>query len=91
MNDIALDKETGKIDIDTVMTGVSSSMRGKRILLMETLKQLSSQQTNGQVAEQDLINAVEGKISSYDYEDLIDKLKREGDVSEPRNGFLYPL
>jgi len=83
----ALDRETGKIDIDILQTGQSQSERNLVKTILKFIKDLS---VNGEpVLAKELYDfAEENNISKEKAQDAVGKLKKIGDIYEPRNGLL---
>ncbi len=89
---VAMDLETGKVDIDTLMTGTRKSQRDKMLILMDLIEDLDKgNQGNG--AEQEDIYRIgqeqgltEGFIREY-----LSKFKHDGDVYEPKPGYFKVL
>ena len=89
---VAMDLETGKVDIDTLMTGTRKSQRDKILALMDIIQELDvGNQGNG--AQQEEIyrmgqdqGLTEGFIREY-----LAKFKHDGEIYEPRPGFLKVL
>jgi replicative DNA helicase Mcm len=87
---VAMDEETGRIDIDRIATGTSASSRNKIIIIKELLADLENKMKPVDI--RDLIQAAEEKgISESDAEEVVQKLKRGGDLFEPRPGFVQRL
>jgi replicative DNA helicase Mcm len=85
---VGLDKETGKIDIDRIATGIGASRRERIYTIKEIIKGLEAQ-VGKMVPQEDIQKAAQEKgISSSDVEEILEKLKREGDLYEPRFGFF---
>lgn len=85
---VGFDKETGKIDIDRIATGISASQRSHIIVVKEIITELENKV--GKIIPLDDI-AEEAKnrgISEDKLEEVLEKLKRVGEVFEPRRGFL---
>jgi replicative DNA helicase Mcm len=88
LRQVAFDEKTGTIDIDRIATGIPASDRNRRITVLELLDQLGKEQ-NGPVPIEKLQQAAESKgISAAEIEDLVTKLRRSGDIFEPRPGYV---
>lgn len=81
----AMDLETGKIDIDILQTGQSKSERN---LVKTVLKYINDLSENGEpVDTKDLLEFAEKEGHSKEkVNDALSKLKKIGDVYEPRHG-----
>lgn len=86
--EVGFDRETGRIDIDRISTGIPASKRDKIYAIKEIISELEG--TIGKTIPIDdvLKAAVEKGIGESDVEEIIEKLKREGDLFEPRYGFV---
>src|SRR3989338_4213799 len=85
---VGLDRETGKIDIDRITTGIGASQR-ERIHTIRELLQGLEEQLGKAIPLEDLQRLAQEKgMSASDVEEIIERLKRSGDVFEPRYGFL---
>lgn len=84
---VGFDKETGTIDIDRIATGVPASERNKIILVREAIIHLESR-IGKMIPINELLAEMADKVSEAELEDIIDKLKRSGDIFEPKRGFV---
>lgn len=90
LSEIALDKETGQIDIDRISTGIPSSERSKITIIKELIDKLSEK--SKQIAVQDLIDmAKERNINEGDVDEVIERLKRSGDIFEPKPALIQKI
>jgi len=85
---LGTDPETGKIDIDRIETGISSSQRSRIHELLEIVKDLEQSEGKRIPIESLLREAKERGMSQMLVEELIDKLKQKGDLFEPRPGHI---
>ena len=91
LTEIATDKETGKIDIDRLSSGISASARGQIINIKEIINHLT-EKIGRDIPIADVIMEASSKgISAEKVEESIEKLKRSGDIFEPRSGFIQKL
>lgn len=89
LRQVAFDEKTGTIDIDRITTGISASVRSKLIILKEIVAQLD---TGAGVSEEEILKFAEEKgISQSEAEEVLAKLKRSGDVFEPKPGFYKKM
>jgi len=88
LNQVGLDPETGKIDIDRISTGYSASERGKIVQVREIIAELESALGKTIPLDDIIREAGEKNISEEVVEEAIEKLKRSGDIFEPRSGFI---
>ncbi|MBN1156700.1 minichromosome maintenance protein MCM [Candidatus Woesearchaeota archaeon] len=88
LGEVGMDKETGKIDIDRISTGIPASERSKIGQIREIIAGLEG--TLGKTIPIDDImrEASDRGIKDEDVEEAIEKLKRTGDLFEPKSGFI---
>ncbi|TAL56181.1 MAG: minichromosome maintenance protein MCM, partial [Nanoarchaeota archaeon] len=88
LEQVGYDRETGKIDIDRISTGMGASQRSKIFGVKEIIQNLET--AHGKMIPiDDVIKAAQEKgISENETTEIIDRLKRQGDVYEPRRGFI---
>ncbi|MAG08014.1 AAA family ATPase [Candidatus Woesearchaeota archaeon] len=88
---VGFDKETGKIDIDRITTGITASQRNVIIIIKDIINDL--EKTIGKtIPIEDVVKeAKEQKIEEDKVEEVIERLRRSGDVFEPRRGFISRL
>jgi replicative DNA helicase Mcm len=85
---LGVDAETGELDIDRIVTGITTSQRNRIITIREIIKDLESKY-NGEIPLEDVMDAAEAKgISKSRTEEIIEKMKREGELYEPKHGIL---
>lgn len=85
---VGLDRETGKIDIDRISTGIPASQRDKIFSVKEVIAELESRLGKTIPITDVLREAMERGVSEENVEEIIEKLKRSGDIYEPKAGFL---
>ena len=84
LSQLGMDYETGRIDIDKIESGVTASKRRKIGIVLDIINEL---QKSGEVAVEDVRAAAEDQgVENVD--DILDRLKREGTIFEPKAGFL---
>ena len=84
------DEETQSFDIDRITTGITSSKRGKILLVKEILAQLESR-LGKLLPIEELEKAIEDKISKAELEEAIDQLSKSGDIFRPKKGFIQKI
>lgn len=88
LSQVGLDPETGKIDIDRIAIGVSASQRSKILVIKEIIAELETK-IGKTIPIDDVISEASAKdIVEEQVEEAIEKLKRSGDLFEPRRGFV---
>ncbi len=90
LSQVGYDEETQSFDIDRITTGITSSKRGKILLVKEILAQLESR-LGKLLPIEELEKAIEGKLSKTELEDAIDQLSKSGDIFRPKKGFIQKI
>lgn len=89
--EVGLDKETGKIDIDRIATGISASQRSHISIIKEIINELESK-IGKTIPIDDVIEESKGRgITEEKVEEVLERLKRVGEIFEPRRGFLSKI
>ena len=88
LRQVAMDEETGQIDIDRIATSMPASQRNKIMTIKELVAELENK-VGKVVPLDDIVKAASEKgLSEAEIEDIIQKLKKSGDIFEPRHGFI---
>jgi replicative DNA helicase Mcm len=88
---VALDEETGRIDIDRIATDTPATERNKIGVLKEIINELENK-LGKTIPLEDIIKEAEEKgLNEADVEEVIQRLKRAGDLFEPRRGFISKI
>jgi replicative DNA helicase Mcm len=88
---VGFDYETGQIDIDRIGTGITASERGKIIGVRDIINELEGK-VGKVIPIGDIISeAAEKGITEDKVNESVDKLKRSGEIYEPRSGFLSKI
>ncbi len=88
---VGFDRETGKIDIDRITTGISASQRSYILTIKEIISDLEPKFNKLIPIEEIVNNAREKGVDEDKVEESLEKLKRSGDVFEPRRGFISKI
>ena len=88
---IGIDKETGKIDIDQIGTGITATTRNRIHLLREVIEELESKLGKTIPLEEVVIESVKKGIDEEKLEELIESMKRAGEIFEPKRGFIQKI
>jgi len=89
MRQVAFDEKTGTFDVDRIATDMPASARNKIIIIKEIIHDLEGKLGNKTIPIEDVIKtAAEKDITEAEAEEILQKLKRSGDVFEPRRGFV---
>jgi len=91
MSQVGIDPDTGKIDVDVLTTGVSSSARSNIIVIKEAINDLENKIGKTIPVEDIVREAQEKGVSADKAEEVIEKLKRSGDIFEPKRGFIQKI
>ncbi|MBU0614694.1 MAG: minichromosome maintenance protein MCM [Nanoarchaeota archaeon] len=88
---VGLDPETGKIDIDRISTGISASQRSHIVTIKQIITELETK-IGKTIPIDDIVAAAKEKgVEEEKVEEIIQKLKRSGDLFEPRRGFISKI
>ena len=91
LSQIGIDPETGKIDMDVISTGIPSSERNKWIQIREIINHLEKE-LGKTIPIEDIIKEAQDKgIEEEKVDEAIDKLKRSGDIFEPKRGYIQKI
>ncbi|MCF2144305.1 MAG: minichromosome maintenance protein MCM [Candidatus Heimdallarchaeota archaeon] len=89
LRQVGIDPETGKIDIDVVMVGTSSSTRSKIETLMDIISELEAENQNKAVPMERIIEkAAEFGMKRDFVERNIERMRQDGMLFQPRAGFI---
>ena len=92
LNQIAKDKDTGKIDIDRIGSRITATQRGGISVVKEVISSLEEQMGAKIIPIENIIEAAQEKnISKEQVEDILEKLRRSGDIFEPKRNFVQKL
>ncbi|MFB6202994.1 MAG: minichromosome maintenance protein MCM [Candidatus Nanohaloarchaea archaeon] len=87
---VGTDPETGDFDIDMIESGVSSSQRNRLQTVKHIIEDLAGSDDSAEIEEVIELAEDEG-ISEDKAEDIIEKLKREGELFEPKQGHVQKI
>ncbi|MBD3313364.1 AAA domain-containing protein, partial [Candidatus Woesearchaeota archaeon] len=88
LKQVGMDRETGQIDIDRITTGVTASQRSTISVVREAINELEGK-IGKTIPVEDIVRDAEEKgIKPESVDEAIEKLKRSGDLFEPRRGFI---
>jgi replicative DNA helicase Mcm len=81
---VGTDRETGKIDIDIIATGISHSQHDRMRIIMDIIKRLCDESKDGNAARNDIIIESETNgVAAEKVKEVLDRLKRNGQIYEP--------
>jgi len=87
LKQVGVDPETGKLDVDW-MVGKPKSQRDKITILLDLIKAVMNEYGGEAPEEEVLERAEEEGIDKMKARTIIDRLKRDGEITEPRQGIL---
>ena len=85
---VGFDYETGQMDIDRISTGITASTRNKIIVVREIINEIDATGKKTIPIEEIMGMATEKNLTESQVEEVIEKLKREGEIFEPRRGWV---
>ena len=89
LKDVVTDPETGKIDIDLILTGQThtqiENMRRVLAIIKEKSKGAEPVAVDEIVSEASQFGLTRDKV-----EELLNKLEKKGEIYRPRHGFVKP-
>jgi replicative DNA helicase Mcm len=88
LEEVGIDVSSGKIDIDSIMTGKPKSLRDKLQAVLATIVEMEKE--TGIVERKALIEQLQTKHDIYpqEAERLLNQLIKEGTIYSPREGYL---
>jgi len=91
LSKVGIDPETGELDIDRIVSGITAKQRNNIMQIKELINELSDKYGNA-IPTDELINeSVNRGITAEKAEELIEKMKREGEIFEPKHGVIRKL
>ncbi|MFP4112460.1 MAG: hypothetical protein ACLFUO_05665, partial [Candidatus Woesearchaeota archaeon] len=91
LSQVGMDPKTGKIDIDRISTGITASQRGNISNIKNIINELEKS-VGKTIPVEDIVEMAKQKgIEESTVTEAVEKLKRSGDIFEPRRGFISKL
>ena len=88
---VGFDYETGQMDIDKISTGITTAQRSKMVLIREIINELEKKMGKS-IPLQEVVNEASNHgIDEDKVMEVIDKMRKEGMVFEPKRGFLSKI
>lgn len=87
LRQVAFDEKTGTFDVDR-LSETPASTRNKLITMKEIIHELEAKVGKAIPIEDIIKTALEKEITEAESEEILQKLKRAGDIFEPRRGFI---
>jgi replicative DNA helicase Mcm len=91
MQEVGLDPQTKRFDIDLIATGTSSNQRSKILIIKQIIEELEKDVGKVIPIEEIVDKAIKSDINESQTYESIDKLKRTGDIFEPRRGHIQRI
>jgi len=92
LNQIAKDSETGKIDIDRIGSRITATQRSSISIIKEIINSLEDQLSSKVIPIENIVEAAQEKnIPKEKVDEAMEKLRRSGDIFEPKRGFIQRL
>jgi replicative DNA helicase Mcm len=88
---VGFDPETGQIDIDRIGSGITASTRNKMSVVREIINAFESKGKKTIPIEDIMSEATEKGLTESNVEEVIEKLKRSGDIFEPKRGHIQKI
>lgn len=91
LRQVAFDEETGTIDIDRISTNIPATQRNRISIIKEIINELESK-LGKIIPIPELMEEAEAKgIEQAETEEIVQKLKKVGDLFEPRRGYVSKI
>jgi replicative DNA helicase Mcm len=89
LEQVGIDPETGEFDADIIESGVTSSERNR----LQSVKRIVNEMAdNGEVEIEEVLDEAEEEGFERDQaEEVIDRLKRDGELYEPKQGYIQKI
>ncbi len=92
LNQIAKDSETGKIDIDRLSSRITATQRSTIAIIKDIINSAEEELRSKIIPVEHIVNAAQEKnISRELVDETLEKLRRTGDIFEPKRGFIQKL
>ena len=87
LQQLGVDFETGRIDIDKLESGITTSQRSRIRIIMDIINDLESKTGSKNVSVEDVIAAAEEQ-GIKNIEETLERLRSDGTVFTPKPGFV---
>ena len=88
---VGFDKETGKIDIDRIATGIGASQRSHILVVKDIITELESRLGKIIPIEEIIAEAKNRGLDEGKVDEALERLKRSGDIYEPKRNSIGRL
>jgi replicative DNA helicase Mcm len=91
LQQVGMDTETGELDIDRIVTGITTSQRNKIFQVRDIIKEMEAK-FGANIPIADIIDAAKAKgLEESKVEEIIEKMRRDGEIFEPKHGVIRKL
>lgn len=89
LKEVAFDTATGKIDIDTLMTGTRKSQRDKITQFIDIIDKIEAKHDDDGAPEEEIFEeAMNDGLTESFVREYLGKMKHEGEIMEPKPGII---
>ncbi|MBI4018477.1 MAG: minichromosome maintenance protein MCM [Candidatus Aenigmarchaeota archaeon] len=89
LQQLGYDVETGRFDIDKLESGVTASRRKRMVTVLEIIGRM--QREEGKEVDVEDVKASAEELGMESIDEILEQLKREGSIYEPRPGFIRKI
>lgn len=89
--EVGIDPETGKLDIDRISGAMPASERGKVITVRDIIFKMDEEGKKTIPINDIMAEAMKRGIKQEHVEEALEKLKRTGDIFQPKQGFVQKI
>ena len=90
LTQVGYDYETKTFDIDRISTGISSSQRGRILLVKDIITKLETR-LGKLIPIEEIYRELQGKIEQKEIDETLEKLYISGDIFHPKKGFVQKM
>ena len=88
---VGVDPDTGELDIDRIISGITATQRNKITKVRDIINNLDSK-FGGDIPIDELLNAAEAEgIDKAKAEEIVDRMRRDGEIFEPKHGIIKKM
>ena len=92
LRQIGMDPESGQIDIDRITTGITARTRSNIHVVKDIINELVGVMGDEPIPVEDIVRECEIKgVSEKNVDEVLEKLKRSGDIYSPKQGFISKI
>lgn len=88
LKQVGTDPETGEMDIDRLVSGITSLQRNRIVIIKDVIKAFENQYPNGVPIEEVTKEADAKGINPDKAEEILKKMRQQGEIFEPKPGFI---